>query len=229
MKGFIKQLLREGLETEEIQQYIDIIDMMDKSNPRRDKYIQILRDKYNYNYIPSNDEELIKNANLKDIKNINDFKDFNNYKKYSSKIFRLRNIPLQKSIEGVLSIDTVINILKPFNIQVKEIKNSSNHAQASLDIIEIPKISSIEVVLHELGHVFDYMNNTDMVSKNMTHTITSYGLSIGGEAFAENFVYYFLYPEFLKKYLPEVYDELNNKIGNNWKLLANKLIDSIQY
>jgi hypothetical protein len=225
MKHIIKKLLREELNFDaDIQQYIDIIDGMVKTDPRRDKYIKILKDKYNYNYVEGSDEDFINNPNLNDIKTIEDFKNFNNYKQYAKEIFRLRKIPLQKSVEGVLPIEVVSKTLEPFNINVKEIKGDYNHAQASPSLVELPKIADIETVLHELGHLFDYQNTKDMLAKNYTYTITTYGLSVGGEAFAENFSYYFLYPDFLKKYLPEVYYELDSEIPNNWKLLAKKLM-----
>jgi hypothetical protein len=227
MKRFIKQLLREELNVDaDIQLYVDIIDGLEKNDPRRDKYIKILKDKYNYNYVEGNDEYFINNPNLNDIKSIEDFKNFNNYKKYAKEIFRLRKIPLQKSVEGVLPFNVVSKILEPFNIEVKEIKGDYNHAQASPSLIELPKIASIEVVLHELAHLFDYQNTKNMLAKKHTHTITTYGLSVGGEAFAENFSYYFLYPHFLEKHLPEVYHELDSEIPNDWKLLAKKLISS---
>ena len=216
------------LNDENIQQLVDIIDNMDDSNPRREKYIQILKNKHNYNYIGGNDEGLIKNLNLSDIKTINDFRNFNNYKEYCVALFKKRNIPLNKSIGGVLNIEEVTELFKKFNIEVKEISPSNNnHAQASPGIIEIPRKASLEVVIHELGHIFDYINtniNANILSTRSTHTITTYGLSVGGEAFAENFTYYFLYPEFLIKYIPEVYQELDGLISNQWKILVHKLI-----
>ena len=228
MKRLIKKLLREGLQSdsEVIQQYVDIIDNMDLLNPRRSKYIQTLKDKYEYEYTKPDDEYFISNPNLNDIKNIEDFISFNNYKKYSKEVFKLRGIPLQQSVEGTLSINDIYSLTKPFDIQVKQIKSGGdNHAQASPDVIEIPDSTSVETVLHELGHVFDYRyQNINIISNKHTHTITTYGLGVGGEAFAENFAYFFLYPNFLRKYLPEVYNELDSNIPNKWKVLANKLI-----
>ena len=84
MKHLIKKLLREGLESngEVIQQYVDIIDTMDKSNSRREKYIQTLKDKYDYDYIETSDEEYIRNPSLTDFKSKNDFVSLDNWKKY---------------------------------------------------------------------------------------------------------------------------------------------------
>ena len=60
MKSLIKQLLRENLNNE-IQLYVDIIDTMDKSNPRRKEYIDILKNKFDYQYADGDDEYFINN------------------------------------------------------------------------------------------------------------------------------------------------------------------------
>ena len=61
-------------DNEEIQTYVDIIDNIPYNNPKRQKYINILKDKYNFDYIDGDDESHLKNINLKDIKKLEDFR-----------------------------------------------------------------------------------------------------------------------------------------------------------
>jgi hypothetical protein len=76
----------------EAVELIDIISMSPDKHEYK-KYKDILRDKYNIDYdseYGTNDSDLIKNANLNDIKDKNDFLDYDNYKKYCKAILNLR-------------------------------------------------------------------------------------------------------------------------------------------
>ena len=54
---------KQGSDNEEIQQLVDIVDNIDSDDERRMRYINILKTKYNYQYVEGDDEDHINNAN----------------------------------------------------------------------------------------------------------------------------------------------------------------------
>lgn len=59
---------KQSSDNEEIQQLVDIIDNIDSDDERRMRYINILKTKYNHQYVEGDGEDHINNANLDDIK-----------------------------------------------------------------------------------------------------------------------------------------------------------------
>ena len=54
---------KQGSDNEEIQQLVDIVDNIDSDDERRMRYINILKTKYNHQYVEGDDEDHINNAN----------------------------------------------------------------------------------------------------------------------------------------------------------------------
>lgn len=233
LKEFIKQVIRESLNLNDIDpdalQLIDII----STNPKAfSNYKVMLKDKYGIDYDSlDNDDEFIENATLDNIKLKEDFMGFDKYIEYAKKIFRLRKIgghepnDINKSLpsERVIELGKILN----FKVKVKEYNGEGNYASHNLsDTITIPREVDVNTLIHEIGHHFDhyYSNGYNGVANTITHAISPYYISKTDEVFAENFKYYFTNPSFLKKYLPEVYSELDKKIPNNYKVELRKLL-----
>jgi hypothetical protein len=212
----------------DIQQLIDIISL----DPNKySKYINILKTKYNVDFDEIyNDEKYINNPNLNDIKSKNDFLNFDNYIKYAKKIFNKRKISQPNYIDRIISYDDVKKLGDKlgFNVNVKEYIGSGNYASFDLiDTITIPSEVDVNTLIHEVGHFFDhnYSNGYNGLAKTITHASSSYYIDKSNEVFAENFLHYFIAPDILKTKLPVVYEELNSKIPNNFKLLLSKLLN----
>lgn len=231
INSIIKEFLNEDInknKKEEIQTLIDIISM----NPSKyQKYVDLLKDKYNIDYYKiDKDNEYIENANLNDIKSKNDFLNFNNYIKYAKKIFGLRNIPLQKNIDKEINANTIKEIGEKlgFKTKIKEYSGNGNYAAFDLvDTIIVPQKVDVNTLIHEIGHFFDhkYSNNYQGLAKTITHASSSYGISKSNEVFAENFLHFFIAPNMLKEKLPNVYEELNEKIPEKFKILIYNLLN----
>ncbi len=113
-----------------------------------------------------------------------------------------------------------------FDVEHKEYAGFGNYAQASTNKIEMPQTADINTVIHEIGHVFYNLKYKDGIASSLTHASSYYGIDMAGEVFAENFMHYFIAPDFIKMYLPEVYSDLNKRIPDKWKkeikILLNK-------
>lgn len=217
---------------EEAQQLIDIISINPKSE-KYQKYRDILMDKYNIDFDSVyKDEEYIENATLSDIKQKNDFLNYDNYVKYAHKIFRLRGfIENQPNhIEGIVNFELASKIGKElgFKVVFKEYNGYGNYAEQLGDEIRMPKEVDINVFIHEIGHFFDHVFSKEYQgkAKNSVYATSLYMLGKSDEVFAENFMTYFIAPDWLKNNLPIVYYELDEKIPKNYKEIINNLIDS---
>ena len=234
LRKFITTTIREYLneqqsveKDEEIQQLIDIISM----NPNKyDKYIDILKTKYNVDFNEIyNDEKYVNNPNLNDKKTKNDFLNFDNYIKYAKNIFIKRKITQPNYVDKTISSDEVKKLGNKlgFNVKIKEYSGSGNYASFDLiDTITIPSEVDINTLIHEIGHFFDHNYSKDYngLAKTITHASSSYHIDKSNEVFAENFLHYFIAPNILKIKLPEVYEELDSKIPNKFKILLNQLL-----
>ena len=234
LSKFISTTIREYLnenynieKNEEIQQLIDIISM----NPNKyGKYISILKTKYNIDFNEIyNDEKYVSNPNLNDVKTKNDFINFDNYIKYTRNIFNKRKISQPNYVDITISSDDVkkLGVKLGFNVKVKEYSGCGNYASFDLiDTITIPSEVDVNTLIHEIGHFFDhnYSNDYDGLAKTITHASSSYHIDKSNEVFAENFLHYFIAPNILKTKLPEVYEELDSKIPNKFKILLNQLL-----
>lgn len=221
---------------------IDLIDIisMNPTKPEYQKYKDILKDKFKINYdleYGTNDSDLIKNANLKDIKEIKDFLDYDNYKKYCKDILRLRgfkdvDVFYENEISSKPITEEDIKKLSEtigFNIIKKEYNGSGTLAWIEgVDTIAYTEYVDVYYIIHEIGHIIDhklYKNKVDLkYSNKSTYSLTSYGTTAGGESFAENFAAFILIPDKLKKILPEVYSEMEDVINPMWINEIKKII-----
>lgn len=214
---------------EAIQMYIDIIDNLDASNPRKQQYIDALRDKYGYTYNEPDDESFIQNADLNNIKHKEDFRVFENFKKYAKRLVVLRGMQLEpiNDKDATFTIKDVEKIGEILDFKVKYAPyndDSINYASANKLRIRMPEVIGVSILIHEMGHVYQEKFNNGVVSMIMTNSPTLYGANDPDEAFAENFRFYFIHPQLLKDKLPEVYSELDQIIAPKWKLLIQDLL-----
>lgn len=214
-------------DNEEVQQYIDIISI----DPEKyKKYIDILKSKYNidfYHYYKDN--IYLNNIDLNNIRKKNEFLNFDNYIKYAKLIFNKRNIPQPHNIDKTIDSSIVQKIADYFGFKLKIKEYTGNGNYASFDLINtitVPEKVDVNTLIHEIGHFFDhkYSNDYKGLAKTITHASSPYRIDKNNEVFAENFLHYFIAPNLLKKYLPEVYNELNQKIPNKFKSILNNLI-----
>lgn len=223
---------KEGISSEEeIEMYLDIISM-NPDNPSYDKYKAVLKDKFNIDWKKMlNDDFYIENVNLDDIKNVKDFRNWDKYVKYAKEIFHLKGVGRGQSeikeIDGEIDLNKATEIGEILNFKIQYKPNYSpmdTIATASKSFINMPKSLDINTFIHELGHVYDNKYYKEGISKDIVYASTPYGLRTGGECFAENFKLYFIAPSFLKKYLPEVYSDLNKRINSKWKNVIRGMI-----
>lgn len=223
---------KEGISSEEeIEMYLDIISM-NPDNPSYDKYKAVLKDKFNIDWKKMlNDDFYIENASLDDIKTKNDFRDWGKYIKYAKDIFYLRGMGKNQSeikeIEDEIDLNkaTEIGDLLNFKVKYKPYTSISDDiASANKSFLTMPESLDVNTFIHELGHVYDNKYYKEGISKDIVYASTPYGLRDGGECFAENFKLYFIYPNFLKKYLPKVYNDLNKRINSKWKNVIRGMI-----
>lgn len=240
--GNVKQSIKEGkilLEysfdsntDEEIQTYIDIISMNPDSEQYK-KYKDVLKQKYGIDYDKLNKDNIyIENATLSNIKAKKDFLNFDNYIKYAKKIFQLRGLgKIQPNhIEGNVSLLQAKNIGSKINLKIKNREydgGAGNYAAHDLvDTIIMPSNVDVNTFIHEVGHHFDHYYSKDYkgLAKTITYASSPYSIDKNNEVFAENFLHYFIAPNWLKKNLPDVYNELDKKIPANYKAVINSLI-----
>ena len=170
LRKFIATTIREYLneqqsveKDEEIQQLIDIISM----NPNKyDKYIDILKTKYNVDFNEIyNDEKYVNNPNLNDIKTKNVFLNFDNYIKYAKNIFNKRKISQPNYVDKTISSDEVKKLGNKlgFNVKIKEYSGSGNYASFDLiDTITTPSEVDVNTLIHEWSF-FDYNYSKDIM------------------------------------------------------------------
>lgn len=225
----LSKLIHESKE-EEIQMYVDIISM-NPNLPAYVKYKKILKDKFGIDYdseYGQNDSSLIKTANLDNIKNKKDFLSFDNYQKYAKRIFQLRGIATKQPnhINKQVTIDIVNEMGRRlgFNVKERPYTGSGNYAQASGDNLEVPNPVDVNTLIHEMGHIYHHKHYGNGLASTITYASSPYGISLTHEVFAENFMHFFIAPNFLKSNLPEVYKDLNSKIKSKWKMEIKKIL-----
>ncbi len=226
----LSNILKETYGEEEIQTYIDVISM-NPGAPYMKKYKKQLKDKYGIDYdreYGMNDSDLIKNANLDDIKSKDDFLSFDNYQKYAKKIFQLRGLSGKQPnhIDKEVTFDDVNELGKRLGFKVKhrQYSGKGNYAQVSGDRMEVPSVVDVNTLIHEMGHIYYNNHRGDGKASTITNASSPYRIGYTSEVFAENFMHYFIAPSFLKRNLPEVYNELNSEIKSTWKREIKNLI-----
>lgn len=220
---------------ETAQMYIDIISMS-PNEPKYQKYKQVLFNDYGIDYdkqFGDADEKLIGSANLDNIKTKKDFLNYDNYGKYAKQIFNLRGFANNqpKHIEGIVTLKQAENIGKQLGFKVveKDYKGVGNYAEQIGYEIRMPNTIDINVFIHEIGHFFDHklMGEYDGFAKTSTYASSPYLINKSDEVFAENFMHYFIAPQWMKDNMPKVYEELDKNIPIEVKDVINKLIDSM--
>jgi hypothetical protein len=231
LKKIIYQYLNEATQSsdnEEIQMYIDIIDGLEKNDPKREKYINTLKTKYNYDYIEGNDEDYINNANLNDIKDLNDFKSFSNYKKYAEKILRLREKTTDYSkfynySPTSISKEELIRLLEKYKINSYFNKNgvysSPSGGKDEMSIDWAGDTFDKSHVLHEIAHFFD-----DKIHIPITYSLTDYGLTNQIECTCDSIMLYLLNTNYYKKIFPDIGKYIEKNIPSWFVQLSKELL-----
>lgn len=190
----------------DIQMLIDIIDDLDINSDKRTKYINILKDKYGYNYTENNDEYYINNANLYDIKSQKDFKSYMKYKLYAKKILRIReeNIDYSKFYNyrpTTIDKKPLINLLEKYKIKSFFTKKGSisSPIKDEMSIDWAGNIFDKSHILHEIGHFFD-----DDIIIPITYSLTDYGLTNQKECTCESIMLFLLNKEYYISILPDI-------------------------
>lgn len=208
----------------------DLIDVISLDPVRNARYIKTLKDKYGVDFHAIyKDQEYLSNIDLSDIKTKKDFINFDNYREYALLVFRKRGIPIPDNIDKFVSIKQVGDISRTlgFKLETREYNGAGNYASFDLiDTITIPPNGvDINTLIHEIGHYFDHniSGGYTGLAKTITYASSPYHIKLSNEVFAENFKHYFTAPKFLKKWLPEVYAELDKKIPINFKKVLRSI------
>lgn len=211
---------------EDIQLYIDLLSDMSPASDNYKKYYNKLKTDYgvDFNKI-NNDDEYIRSATLSNIKSKSDFLSWAKYIKYAKQIFHLRHIDISLKRNKSVPYETAKTYLNNMGITVeyKKYDGSGNYAWAGGSTVTLPDNVNLGTLIHEIGHVFDDTIYRDGVSKKQTNASSSYGIGDAGEVFAENVMHFFMNPDELKKHLPEVYSDLNERIPNELKSNIEKM------
>lgn len=177
---------------------------MNPTSPAYQKYKDILKSKFGVDYDKlDKDNQYIDSANLSNILSKGDFLNFDNYIKYAKKIFQLRGLidKQPKHYEGYISIEQAKEIGEKLNcrIEYREYNGSGNIAGHDLiNTIIMPNEIDVNTFIHELGHHFDHYYSRDYegLAKTITYTSSPYEIGKSNEVFAENFMHYFIAPNF---------------------------------
>lgn len=235
LREFIEKAVRKYLnetkqvsDNEEIQQLVDIIDGLSSSNERRTKYINMLKSKFNYEYIEGNDEEYINNINLANIKSIDDFRSYSNYKLYSEKLLRLR----EKSVDygkfinyspSSISKNELISLLEKYKITSyftkKGVYSSPTGSRDEMTIDWAGDTFDKSHILHEIAHFFD-----NKIHIPITYSLTDYGLTNQAECTCDSIMLYLLNKKYYKTILPKIGDYIEKNIPNWFIELSNELM-----
>ena len=209
--------------TEEQQQYIDIIAMDPVRNAKYKANLKELGVDFDSIFL---DLEHIQNANLRDIKKKTDFLDYGNYIEYARKIFAIRNLNLPSHIDKTLGFAEVVEVGERlgFKVELRNYTGYGNYASHSFGHISVPNPVDVNTLIHEMGHQFDYATNYMGFAKTITHASSPYAIYKNSEVFAENFMHYFIAPEWLKSNLPEVFRELDGKITREYKTVIRGMV-----
>jgi len=236
MKVVLKELIKEYEEdshNDTIQMYVDIIDGLDKQDGKRQKYIDVLKDKYNYTYVEGFDESFIENANLTDIIKLDDFRSFSNYKIYSKKLLRLResnlNINYSKFYRyspSSINKEELTILLKKYKITSYFTKTGSlsspSGSKNDMAIDWAGDTFDKSHILHELAHFI----GDDKLSIPTTYSLTDYGLSNPSECTADSIMLYLLNTQYYKQLMPDIAKQIESAIP---KWLVNLSKELLKY
>ena len=215
---------------DDIQLFVDIIDGLNIGDANRNKYINLLKTKYNYNYIAGNDIEYIDAANLSDIKTIKDFRSYSNYKLYAEKLLRLREKKVNYhkfynySPTSINKYD-LINLLERYKIKShftkRGIYSSPMRGVSEMSIDWAGNVFDKSHVLHEVAHFFD-----DKIRIPITYSLTDYGLTNEAECTCDSIMLYLLNKKYYKSILPKVGEYIEKNIPSWFFKLSNEVINN---
>lgn len=220
---------KQGSDNEEIQQLVDIVDNIDSDDERRMRYINILKTKYNYQYVEGDDEDHINNANLDDIKTIHDFRNYPNYEIYTEKLLRLRekNVDYSKFYNyspSSINKEQLIELLEKYGIKSYFTKrgaySSPTGGKGSMSIDWAGETFDKSHVLHEIAHFFD-----DKILIPTTYSLTDYGLINQAECTCESIMLYLLNKNYYKSVLPKIGNYIEQNMPDWFVQLSNELLN----
>jgi len=206
----------------EQQEYIDIISMDPDKYGKYKPKLKTLGVDFDDIY---KDVFYIENASLDNIKTKTDFLNFDNYIKYAKKIFHLRKLSSPNHIDKELTLSEVENIGSKlgFDVVYKKYTGEGNYASHFLGKIAMDKTIDVNTLIHELGHHFEFISKYEGLANTITYASSPYFIGKKDEVFAENFMHYFIAPKWLKQNLPEVFQELDQKITPEYKTIIREL------
>lgn len=213
---------------EDIQTLVDIIDGLNKSDEKRIKYINMLKNNYNYDYIDGNDEEYIINANLANIKKLDDFRSYAQYKKYSEKLLRLRELTINYSnfynySPTSINKNELITLLEKYKINSyftkKGYYSSPFSRKDEMSINWAGNEFEKSHVLHEIAHFFD-----NKIFIPITYALTDYSLTNQAECTCDSIMLYLLNKDYYKTILPKIGNYIEKNIPNWFIELSNEII-----
>lgn len=227
----IKKFLNETKQVSDneiIQQLVDIIDGLSVDNEKRSKYIKMLKDKYDYDYVEGDDEKHIRNVNLNDIKSVNDFRSFSNYRLYAEKLLRLR----EKTIDygkfynyspTSISKNELIMLLEKYDIKSyftkKGVYSSPTGTKDDMSIDWVGDSFDKSHVLHEIAHFLD-----DKIHVPITYSLTDYGLTNEAECTSDSIMLFVLNKDYYKSILPKIGNYIKRNLPNWFIRLSNEII-----
>jgi hypothetical protein len=231
---FIRKFIREELnsiqvsDNEEIQLLVDIIDNLSSNDERRTKYINMLKSKFNYEYIEGSDNEYIHNINLADIKSIHDFRSYSNYKIYAEKLLRLREKTVDYSkfynyLPTSINKVELINLLEKYKIKSyftkKGVYSSPTGGKDEMSIDWAGDTFDKSHILHEIAHFFD-----NKIHIPITYSLTDYGLTNQAECTCDSIMLYLLNKKYYKYILPKIGNYIEINIPKWFVNLSNELL-----
>jgi hypothetical protein len=226
----VKNYAGGGELNEEATMYVDIISN-NPTSPSVEKYKKLLLDKYNIDFDKNYKEKdlfYLANLDLNNIQNKDEFLSFDNYLDYGKKISEKRGFIKMDDYATPYDINptdvlTRLSNELGFDIEKKDYSDGQGGiAHAFGGKLWYTDYVDMYYVLHELGHIYDFIHQYEGLAKKPTHAPTEYGTSNVGEVFAENFAIYFINPEALKNWNKIVYEELDLSINNKWKDALNR-------
>lgn len=215
---------------EEIQMYIDLLDDVDISDSKYEKYYNILKSKFGIEHKRIDYQSYIDNPDLNNLKTKEDFLNFKLYVDYCKAVWRERKIIEFEHLRNYREPDRdkLKLLIRELNIELIITPNAGHSGHGDSTTIKLSEeYLTIYTILHELGHVYDHKNSLplDLISKDMRYSPTIYGCTNSGETFAENFAFFFSHTNLLKKTFPKTYLELTKLINSKWKnLIKNYLL-----
>jgi len=234
MKTF-KEYLKENKE-ELAQMITDFIETAIQNNDKENeaRYKDIYLKKIGKPY--EAEKEFSPKPSIDKIYSQNDFKRYQDYIKYCDKLYILKFKKYGKLAKGTLKTITS-NELKAkcsefgVNVIFAKVKGTEEASvqtqnQMTWDIKYLKKPIPVEIWIHEMGHIFEYMmKGISSYSPLFLHNMKTSEYDLKPlEIFAESFKNYIVNPKYLKAGWPEVYDFFKKNVPTKWIKTMTNLI-----